>query len=106
MTYDLSFILHNSYFIIQYNVRGIDRKKHKQLMVRLKQLRSLTHGREEKRRIDNEITRLSRIYRKYETYVDGLLSQSELYDSYYREILPDATKELRRLHKMKRKQTM
>ncbi|WP_418893051.1 hypothetical protein [Limibacterium fermenti] len=75
-------------------------------MVRLKQLRSLTHGREEKRRIDNEITRLSRIYRKYETYVDGLLSQSELYDSYYREILPDATKELRRLHKMKRKQTM
>jgi hypothetical protein len=68
-------------------------------MARLKQLRELTRDREERRRIDKEITGLSRIYRKYEAYVDGLLSQSELYYTHYREILPDATKELRRLHK-------
>ena len=75
---------------------GINRTKHEEIIRRLEELKAFDSDPDSIGRIEKEIDTLTRVYEQYLSCMQGLRSQSEIYDSLYIDIRRTTYKELRK----------
>lgn len=84
-------------------MRGIEKRKHEHLLQCLEELRLHTTDPDKDRKVEAEIATLTEIYERYISFIQGVESQADRYNSLYKDIQLATYKELRRVrHKQKK----
>ena len=89
--------------IYEFRMKGIDKRKHEHLMKCLEELRLQTTDAEQGRSVETEIATLSEIYDSYISFIHGVETQADRYNSLYKNIQTNTYKELRRVRRGRNK---
>ena len=84
-------------------MKGIEKRKHEHLIRCMEELRLHTTDAEQRCSVENEIATLSEIYDSYLSFIHGVETQADHYNSLYKDIQVNTYKELRRIRRKQKK---
>ena len=84
-------------------MKGIEKSKHEHLIKCLEELRLYTTDPDKAREVEAEITTLTEIYERYISFMQGVESQADRYNSLYKDIQINTYKELRKARRKQKK---